>query len=164
MSAANKPGKPARQSSCDALYREVRWPQWQRTTCPLPSRQSARAVGGNEDKGPRLGCLILSWHDRSPWRADAGRLAREETIMTQDKARKIAARQRMSETGEPYSVARHAVQDEHDTTDDLHDDSVDEQGAGEAPDEAGTREAEALAREQGEQADQAPPVAQRGHH
>src|SRR5580704_14290606 len=51
---------------------------------------------------------------RSPWRADAGRLAREETIMTQDKARKVAARQRMTETGEPYSVARHAVQDEHD--------------------------------------------------
>src|SRR5580704_8071913 len=34
--------------------------------------------------------------------------------MTQDKARKVAARQRMTETGEPYSVARHAVQDEHD--------------------------------------------------
>ena len=34
-------------------------------------------------------------------------------IMTADKARKIAARQRMAETGEPYSVARHAVQGEH---------------------------------------------------
>jgi hypothetical protein len=34
-------------------------------------------------------------------------------IMTQDKARKIAIRQRMAETGEPYSVARHAVEDEH---------------------------------------------------
>jgi uncharacterized protein DUF3359 len=31
-------------------------------------------------------------------------------IMTQDKARKTAARQRMAETGEPYSVARRAVQ------------------------------------------------------
>src|ERR1700745_1954437 len=33
-------------------------------------------------------------------------------IMTQDKARKTAARQRMAETGEPYSVARHAVENE----------------------------------------------------
>ena len=32
--------------------------------------------------------------------------------MTQDKARKAATRQRMAETGEPYSVARHAVEDE----------------------------------------------------
>jgi len=34
-------------------------------------------------------------------------------IMTQDKARKAAIRQRMAETGEPYSVARHAVGREH---------------------------------------------------
>lgn len=34
-------------------------------------------------------------------------------IMTQDKARKAATRQRMAETGEPYSVARHAVAREH---------------------------------------------------
>jgi hypothetical protein len=33
-------------------------------------------------------------------------------IMTQDKARKTAARQRMAETGEPYSVARRATQDQ----------------------------------------------------
>jgi hypothetical protein len=33
-------------------------------------------------------------------------------IMTQNKARKTAARQRMAETGEPYSVARRAVQAE----------------------------------------------------
>ena len=33
-------------------------------------------------------------------------------IMTQDKARKAATRQRMAETGEPYSVARHAVENE----------------------------------------------------
>jgi hypothetical protein len=32
-------------------------------------------------------------------------------IMTQNKAQKAAIRQRMAETGEPYSVARHAVQD-----------------------------------------------------
>ena len=41
----------------NALCREVAWPQWQRTTCPLPSQRPARAVGGNEDKGLRLGCL-----------------------------------------------------------------------------------------------------------
>jgi hypothetical protein len=35
-----------------------------------------------------------------------------EMIMTQDKAKKAAARQRMAETGEPYSVARHAVENE----------------------------------------------------
>src|SRR5450432_4247692 len=40
-----------------------------------------------------------------------GPTRREELIMTQDKARKIATRQRMAETGEPYSVARHAVED-----------------------------------------------------
>ena len=34
-------------------------------------------------------------------------------IMTQDKARKTATRQRMAETGEPYSVARHAVESEY---------------------------------------------------
>lgn len=33
--------------------------------------------------------------------------------MTQDKARKIAIRRRMAETGEPYSIARHAVEDEY---------------------------------------------------
>ena len=32
--------------------------------------------------------------------------------MTEDKARKIATRQRMAETGEPYSVARHVVERE----------------------------------------------------
>src|SRR2546429_9604264 len=41
-----------------------------------------------------------------------GRPRREEMIMTQDKARKTATRQRMAETGEPYSVARHAVENE----------------------------------------------------
>src|SRR5438105_9248469 len=34
-------------------------------------------------------------------------------IMTQDKARKAATRQRMAKTGEPYSVARHAVERDH---------------------------------------------------
>ena len=44
--------------------------------------------------------------------------------MTEDKARKIATRQRMAETGEPYSVARRAVEDEHDAAEDLRDDSM----------------------------------------
>src|SRR5207344_2173259 len=35
-----------------------------------------------------------------------------EMIMTQDKARKTATRQRMAKTGEPYSVARHAVENQ----------------------------------------------------
>ena len=42
-----------------------------------------------------------------------GPTRREEMIMTQDKARKTATRQRMAETGEPYSVARHAVESEY---------------------------------------------------
>src|SRR5271169_2237228 len=42
-----------------------------------------------------------------------GPTRREEMIMTQDRARKMATRQRMAETGEPYSVARHAVEHEH---------------------------------------------------
>ena len=33
--------------------------------------------------------------------------------MTENKARKSDIRQRMAETGEPYSVARHAVEREH---------------------------------------------------
>src|SRR5712664_497058 len=41
-----------------------------------------------------------------------GPTRREEMIMTQDKAQKAAIRQRMTETGEPYSVARHAVERE----------------------------------------------------
>ena len=34
-------------------------------------------------------------------------------IMTQNKAQKAATRQRMAEIGEPYNVARHAVEREH---------------------------------------------------
>jgi hypothetical protein len=36
-------------------------------------------------------------------------------IMTQDKARKAATRQRMAETGEPYTEASHAVEREHES-------------------------------------------------
>jgi hypothetical protein len=38
--------------------------------------------------------------------------------MTQDKARKTATRQRMAATGEPYSVARHAVANTDDVPED----------------------------------------------
>ena len=48
--------------------------------------------------------------------------------MTQDKARKTATRQRMAETGEPYSVARHAVEREQ---------CADEAPGGPAPDSTG---------------------------
>jgi hypothetical protein len=86
------------------MYREL---QWQRTACPLPSHQQARAVGDDEDKGLRLACI--SSQVISPRRAGAGSSRREDMIMTQNKAQKTAARQRMAETGEPYSVARRAV-------------------------------------------------------
>src|SRR2546430_13945366 len=89
---------------CAARY--AAW-QWQCTVCPLPSKRSARADAGNEDKGRRLLCFISSCHFTSAGRR--GQTRQEEMIMTQDKARKAATRQRMAETGEPYSVARHAV-------------------------------------------------------
>ena len=54
--------------------------------------------------------------------------------MTQDKARKIATRQRMAETGEPYSVARHAVESEH-SEDEAAPDGISRDGA--APGEGG---------------------------
>jgi hypothetical protein len=53
-------------------------------------------------------------------------------IMTEDKARKIAARQRMAQTGEPYSVARHAVEDEHASSADPLDGMAEGAGAAEA--------------------------------
>jgi hypothetical protein len=40
-----------------------------------------------------------------------GQTPREELIMTEDKTRKIAIRERMAATGEPYNVARRAVED-----------------------------------------------------
>jgi hypothetical protein len=45
-----------------------------------------------------------------PMAGRRGQTRREDTIMTEDKARKAAIRERMAETGEPYSVARHAVE------------------------------------------------------
>src|SRR5580704_16764983 len=98
---------------------------------------------------------------RSPWRAAAGRLAREETIMPEDKARKIATRQRMAETGEPYSVARRAVEDDHDDgiTGDAGTHAAGNAGTHEAGDagtheagDAGSREAQARAHEHAVQA------------
>ncbi|HJZ27128.1 MAG TPA: hypothetical protein VJ370_12710, partial [Streptosporangiaceae bacterium] len=80
--------------------------------------------------------------------------------MTEDKARKIATRQRMAETGEPYSVARRAVEHEYDAAEDLRDDSLAEDtGAHDAGDAGGRdagdadgREAEARAQEHAVQA------------
>jgi hypothetical protein len=64
--------------------------------------------GSDEDKGLRLACLSLI---RSyPWAGRRGQPRREELIMTRNKAQKAAVRQRMAETGEPYSVARRALQ------------------------------------------------------
>ena len=72
-------------------------------------------------------------HAIHPWRADAGRPAGKEMIMTQDKTRKAATRQRMAETGEPYSVARHAVEREHDASESSAAGNSDrEMGVGEA--------------------------------
>src|SRR5580704_16076937 len=53
------------------------------------------------------------WSCHSSMAGRRGPTRPEEMIMTQDKARKIATRQRMAETGEPYSVARHAVESEY---------------------------------------------------
>jgi hypothetical protein len=53
-------------------------------------------------------------------------------IMTEDKARKLATRQRMAQTGEPYSVARHAVEDEHASPAAPHDGMPGDAGATEA--------------------------------
>src|ERR1700733_1316229 len=73
--------------------------------------------------------------------------------MTADKARKVATRQRMAETGEPYSVARHIVQDERDASDDMA-------NAGPAVDESYS-DAELLAQQQ---ADEARRLADRARH
>jgi hypothetical protein len=45
-----------------------------------------------------------------PQASRRGPTRREEMIMTRHKAQKTAARQRMAQTGEPYSVARKATQ------------------------------------------------------
>jgi hypothetical protein len=57
--------------------------------------------------------------------------------MTQDKARKIAIRQRMAATGEPYSVARHAVEDADDHP--VPDDARADQGSPVGPDVRASR-------------------------
>ncbi len=63
--------------------------------------------------------------------------------MTEDKARKIATRQRMAETGEPYSVARRAVEDERASS---------AGPLGGMAEDAGAAEAQARSQEQAEQA------------
>jgi hypothetical protein len=67
-------------------------------------------------------------------------------IMTEDKARKAAIRRRMAQTGEPYSVARHAVDGGADPADAgaRPDEPVTDQPvAAETPEEQFEREAEA---------------------
>ncbi len=64
-------------------------------------------------------------------------------IMTEDKARKAAARQRMAQTGEPYSVARRAAADEHAIP------------PGEPAEDAGASDAHPRSQEQAGQAEQA---------
>jgi flagellar biosynthesis GTPase FlhF len=54
----------------------------------------------------------LSSHAIRLWRAVAGGPAGKRSTMTRNKAQKIATRQRMAETGEPYSVARHVIEDD----------------------------------------------------
>ena len=82
----------------------VAWAQWQRMSCPLPSYRPARAEVATRTR-------VQDSHAppsqvSAPWRARRGQARREEMTMTRNKAQKIAARQRMAETGEPYSVAR----------------------------------------------------------
>ncbi|HXL88772.1 MAG TPA: hypothetical protein VN969_07315 [Streptosporangiaceae bacterium] len=90
--------------------------------------------GGDEDKGPRLACILQSGHALGEQtRADSPR----EMIMTRNKAQKAVTRQRMAETGEPYTVARRATLSSDDP-------SSEEQYAREAR-EAGVSEAEIAA-------------------
>jgi hypothetical protein len=63
--------------------------------------------GGHEDKGLRLACVFVMSFAQASRR---GPTRREEMIMTRNKAQKTAARHRMAQTGEPYSVARKATQ------------------------------------------------------
>src|SRR6185312_10970878 len=77
---------------------------------PASEPATARAGDGDEDKGPRLAGFLR--HAIHPMAGRRGPTRREAMIMTQDKARKAAARQRMAQTGEPYSVARHTVEQE----------------------------------------------------
>ena len=72
--------------------------------------------------------------------------------MTHDKARKADTRQRMAATGEPYSVARHAVQDEHETPEDAVATPRDDDWNESVADEAGIGVDEFRAQEQADQA------------
>src|SRR5262249_45410689 len=88
---------------------KVRWyrrDQGQPTAGPLPSHQPARAAVATRT---RVYDSRASQSRHDPWRADAGRPAGKEMTVTRNKARKTAARQRMAQTGEPYSVARRAA-------------------------------------------------------
>jgi multidrug efflux pump subunit AcrA (membrane-fusion protein) len=84
-------------------------------------------------------------------------------IMTEDKARKIATRQRMAETGEPYSVARRAVEDEHASSTDPFDRMAEDTGAAEArtPPQEQAEQARRLAEQARIQAERAEEAAER---
>ena len=93
--------------------------QWQRSACPLPSQRRPAPAMATRTRvhdsraypvAPHLvaGLMVMP----SSMAGRRGPTRWEEMIMTQDKARKTATRQRMAETGEPYSVARHAVGNE----------------------------------------------------
>src|SRR5215469_10067432 len=75
-----------------------------------PRRRRPRGEGS----ATRVLPSVMAVHCGGQARADS---TEGRAIMTQDKARKSAIRRRMAETGEPYSVASHAVRDLHDETD-----------------------------------------------
>ena len=83
--------------------------------------------------------------------------------MTQNKAQKTSIRQRMAETGEPYSVARHAVEREQEEAAD----GTEQRAAEEWEAESGVRERADAARERVEAAQRrfgaAQRVLERGH-
>src|SRR5580698_2296833 len=92
-----RPGNlPARGSAPPARFRA--------SDRPAPAWRRGQ---GSTTRGRFSSCCFTMAGRRGPTR-------REENIMTENKAQKSAIRQRMAATGEPYSVARHEVEREHD--------------------------------------------------
>src|SRR5580704_16548347 len=87
---------PARGSAPPARFRA--------SDRPAPAWRRGQ---GSTTRGRFSSCCFTMAGRRGPTR-------REENIMTENKAQKSAIRQRMAATGEPYSVARHEVEREHD--------------------------------------------------
>jgi hypothetical protein len=94
--------------------------------------------GGHEDKGLRLACVFVMSFAQASRRGPA---RREEMIMTRNKAQKTAARHRMAQTGDPYSVARKATQARADSPV-VHETPEVQPAVRETPDERYVREAE----------------------